>query len=97
MSEQLPSALIWQPSSGTIECYEARIVTTWSEYIRGVVIAEEARGAAGGYTAYIEYFKHGVARQMWGQRIFGNREQATAWCEEEIARLYSASRVASSR
>jgi hypothetical protein len=90
MSEQLPGGLIWQPSSGAIECYEARIVTTWSEYIRGVVIAEEMRGATGGYTAYIEYFKHGVARQLWGQRIFADREQATTWCEDEITRRYNA-------
>ena len=90
MSEQLPSGLIWQPSSGALECYEARIVTTWSEYIRGVVIAEETRGAAGGYTAYVEYFKHGVARQLWGQRIFSDREQATAWCEDEITQRFNA-------
>jgi hypothetical protein len=86
VSKQLPAALIWEPSSGAVECYEARIITTWSEYIRGVVIAEELRGLAGGYTAYIEYFKHGVARQLWGQQIFADREQATAWCEDEIAR-----------
>ena len=85
MSEQPPSGLIWQPGSGAIEYYEARIVTTWPEYIRGVVIAEERRGAAGGYTAYIEYFKYGVARQLWGQRIFADREQATIWCADEIA------------
>jgi hypothetical protein len=90
VSAQLPSVLIWQPSSGAIECYEARIVTTWSEYIRGVVIAEETRGVAGGYTAYIEYFKHGVARQLWGQRIFADREQATTWCEDEITRRCNA-------
>ena len=90
MSERVPSGLVWQPSSGAIECYEARIVTTWSEYIRGVVIAEEARGAAGGYTAYVEYFKHGVARQLWGQRIFADRDQATSWCADEITRHYSA-------
>ena len=90
MSKQLPNGLIWQPSSGALECYEARIVTTWSEYIRGVVIAEETRGAAGGYTAYIEYFKHGVARQLWGQRIFADREQATTWCEDEITRRCNA-------
>lgn len=86
MTVPLASGLVWEPSSGAIECYEARIATTWSEYIRGVVIAEEARGAAGGYTAYIEYFKHGVARQLWGQRIFADREQARIWCEGEIRR-----------
>lgn len=90
MSKQQPDVLTWQPSSGAIECYEARIITNWSEYIRGVVIAEATRGTACGYTAYIEFFKHGVARQLWGQRIFGDRAQATAWCEDEISRLRSA-------
>ena len=89
MIKQPPGALSWQPSSGAIECYEARIVTTWSEYIRGVVIAEVTRDLAGGYTAYIEYFKHGVARQLWGQRIFSDQAQATAWCEAAIARQLS--------
>jgi len=87
VSDHPPHTLVWQPSSGALECYEARIVTSWSEYIRGVVIAEEARGAVGGYTAYVEYFKHGVARQLWGQRIFAEHAQATAWCEGEIMRL----------
>jgi hypothetical protein len=89
MSKQLPDTLTWQPSSGALECYETRIVTTWSEYIRGVVIGEVARGLGSGYTAYIEYFKHGVARQLWGQRIFSDRAQATAWCEEAIARQWN--------
>ena len=30
----------------------------------------------GGQFAYIEYFTHGVARQLWGQRIFAAR---AAW------------------
>ena len=87
MSAQLHSDLLWQPSSGMLECYEARIITTWSEYIRGVVIAQESGGAAGGYTAYVEYFKYGVARQLWGRRVFSDRDQAKTWCAEEITRL----------
>lgn len=79
----------WQPSSGPVESHEARIVTTWSEYIRGVVIAQEGRVAAGGYTAYVEYFTYGVARQQWGGRIFPDPDQAKTWCEGEIARLQS--------
>jgi len=82
--QQLPS---WRPSSGPVECHEARIVTTWSEYIRGVVIAQAGRVAADGYTAYVEYFTHGVARQQWGGRIFPDLDQAKTWCEAEIARL----------
>ena len=88
MTNTLPqTGLIWQPSAGAIECYEARIVTNWSEYIRGVVIAEQSRGLAGGYTAYVEYFKYGVARQLWGKRVFGDRDQAKTWCAGEITRL----------
>jgi hypothetical protein len=86
----LHTELTWQPSAGTIECYEARIVTTWSEYIRGVVIAEQSRESAGGYTAYVEYFKYGVARQLWGKRVFSDRDQAKTWCVGEIARLQGA-------
>jgi len=88
MSNVIPHpGLTWQPSAGAIECYETRIVTTWSEYIRGVVIAEQSRGATGGYTAYVEYFKYGVARQLWGKRVFGDRDQAKTWCAGEITRL----------
>jgi hypothetical protein len=89
MSVQLRGDLPWQPSLGMRECYETRIVTTWSEYIRGVVIAEERRGAAGGYTAYVEYFKYGVARQLWAGRVFGDHDQAKTWCAGEIALLQS--------
>ena len=87
MNSQLHSDLVWQQSSGAIECFEARIVTNWSEYIRGVVIAEESQKPERGYTAYVEYFKHGVARQIWGGRIFTDRDQAKIWCEGEITRL----------
>jgi len=87
VSTQPQTGLTWQPSAGIIECYETRIVTTWSEYIRGVVIAEQGRGAPGGYTAYVEYFQYGVARQLWGKRVFGDRDQAKTWCTGEIARL----------
>jgi len=87
VSAQPHPGLTWQPSVGILECYEARIVTTWSEYIRGVVIAEQSRGSAGGYTAYVEYFKYGVARQLWGKRVFGDRDQAQMWCAGEIMRL----------
>jgi len=90
VSTQPYAGLIWQPSAGLLECYEARIVTTWSEYIRGVVIAEQSRGSAGGYTAYVEYFKFGVARQLWGKRVFDDREQAQLWCAGEITRLQEA-------
>jgi hypothetical protein len=79
----------WQASSGPVECHEVRITTTWSEYIRGVVIAQAGRVVAGGYTAYVEYFTHGVARQQWGGRIFANLDQAKSWCEAEISRLHS--------
>jgi hypothetical protein len=88
MSAQLHSDLLWQPSSGMLECYEARIITTWSEYIRGVVIAQESGGAAGGYTAYVEYFKYGVARQLWAKRVFTDCDQAKAWCVGEITQLW---------
>jgi hypothetical protein len=90
MSARVRNDLVWQPSSGTLECYEARIVTTWSEYIRGVVIAQESRGPAGGYTAYVEYFKYGVARQLWGRRVFADCDQAKTWCADEIRRLWGA-------
>ena len=59
------------------------------EYIRGVVIAQEGRVASGGYTAYIEYFKHGFARQQWAGQIFPAAEQAQHWCEDAIAQLQS--------
>jgi len=55
-----------------------------------VVIAEQTRGAIGGYTAYVEYFKYGVARQLWGKRVFGDRDQAKTWCASEITRLQTA-------
>ena len=90
VSTQPYAGLIWQPSAGLLECYEARIVTTWSEYIRGVVIAEQSRGLSGGYTAYVEYFKYGVARQLWGKRVFDDRDQAQMWCAGEITRLQEA-------
>lgn len=89
MTAQPHRALGWHPSAGLVECHEARIVTTWSEYIRGVVIAQEGRVAAGGYTAYVEYFAYGVARQQWGGRIFPDSDQAKAWCEGAISRLQS--------
>jgi hypothetical protein len=85
-----PSDLVWQPSSGMVECYEARIATTWSEYIRGVVIAQESRGTPSGYTAYVEYFKYGVARQLWGKQVFSDRDLAKTWCADEITRLQQA-------
>ena len=91
MSAQLSSDLLWQSSSGMLECYEARIITTWSEYIRGVVIAQERRGMAGSYTAYVEYFKYGVARQLWAGRVFDDRDQAKTWCADKIAQLQRAS------
>jgi hypothetical protein len=91
VSTQPHTGLIWQPSAGILECYEARIVTTWSEYIRGVVIAEQSGRSAGGYTAYVEYFKFGVARQLWGKRVFDDRDQAKTWCAGEITRLQEAS------
>lgn len=84
MSKPYPQPLVWQLGTGGLECYEARIVTSWSEYVRGVIIAQNSHG----YTAYVEYFKHGVPRQLWGKQIFSDREQATAWCEQEIARQY---------
>ena len=88
MSNTTPHpGLTWQPSAGILECYEARIVTTWSEYIRGVVIAEQISGSAGGYTAYVEYFKFGVARQLWGKRVFDDRDLAQTWYAGEITRL----------
>jgi hypothetical protein len=87
LSAQSQSDLIWQASSGMLECYEARIVTTWSEYVRGVVIAQERGGSAGGYTAYVEYFKFGVARQVWAKRVFTDSDQAKTWCVSEITRL----------
>ena len=90
MSVQPDDRLIWQPSCGMLECYEARIVTTWSEYIRGVVIAQENGSSIGGYTAYVEYFKHGVARQLWGRQVFSDHEQAKTWCASEITRLLQA-------
>lgn len=79
----------WQASSGPVECHEVRIKTTWSEYIRGVVIAQAGRVAGGGYTAYVEYFMHEVACQQWGGRIFADLNQAKSWCEVEITRLQS--------
>jgi hypothetical protein len=87
MTDRQQHAFGWQESSGPVECYESRIVTTWSEYIRGVVIAQERRAAAGGYTAYIEYFTYGVARQLWGGRIFPDPEQAKMWCEDQLAQI----------
>ena len=84
--QHLPS---WQASSGPVECHEVRIRTTWSEYIRGVVIAQAGRVAAGGYTAYVEYFTHGVACQQWAGRIFADLDPAKSWCEFEITRLQS--------
>jgi hypothetical protein len=90
MSSQLKSDLVWQPSLGLLECYEARIITTWPEYIRGVVIAQESRRPEDGYTAYVEYFKYGVSRQVWGRRVFKDRDQAKTWCAGEIMRLYGA-------
>ena len=86
----LHTGLTWQHSAGAIECYETRIVTSWSEYIRGVVIAEQSRGSSGGYTAYVEYFKFGVARQLWGKRVFDDHELAKTWCAGEITRLQAA-------
>jgi len=86
MSTQLQSGLIWQQRSGMIECYEARIITTWPEYIRGMVIAQESQRPEGGYTAYVEYFKYGVARQVWGGRVFADSAQAQDWCEGEMLR-----------
>ncbi|HEX9369523.1 MAG TPA: hypothetical protein VF897_00895 [Roseiflexaceae bacterium] len=79
--------LEWQPSSGLVECYEARTATIWPEYVRGVVIAQESQSRAAGYTAYVEYFKHGISRQLWGGRIFGESDEAKAWCEGEMARI----------
>lgn len=87
MNTQPHAGLIWRQSLGALECYEARITTTWSEYIGGVVIAQESERPESGYTAYVEYFKHGVARQLWGGRIFENCDQAKIWCEGEVARL----------
>lgn len=88
MSAQPQSSLNWQQSAGLVECFEARIVTTWSEYIRGVVIAQESQRPEAGYTAYVEYFKYGVARQVWGGRVFTDRDQAKTWCAGEIQRLW---------
>ena len=90
MSSQLKSRLTWGQSSGLVECYEASIITTWPEYIRGVVIAQESRRPEDGYTAYVEYFKYGVARQIWGRRVFKDRDQAKVWCVGEMTRLYGA-------
>lgn len=81
-------AVEWQQSSGVVECHEARIGTRWPEYIRGVVIAEESQRPDCGFTAYVEYFKHGVARQMWGGRIFADCDAAKLWCEGELRRLH---------
>jgi hypothetical protein len=89
MANQSQRALSWQASSGPVECYEGRIVTNWSEYIRGVVISQERRAEANGYTAYVEYFTYGVPRQVWGARIFPNADQAKTWCEDELARIQS--------
>ena len=77
----------WLDISGTVECHEARTATTWPEYIRGVVIAQERERPQAGYTAYVEYFKYGIARQVWGGRIFDNSLQAKGWCEGEMLRL----------
>lgn len=90
MSTQSQSSLIWQQNSGIVECHEACIVTTWPEYICGVVIGQERQRPASGYTAYIEYFKYGVARQVWGKRVFTDRDQAKTWCAHEITRLCGA-------
>jgi hypothetical protein len=89
MSTQLQTDLIWQQSSGIVECHESCIVTTWPEYIRGVVIGYEHQRVDSGYTAYVEYFKYGIARQVWGGRVFTDCNQAKTWCAGEITRHWN--------
>jgi hypothetical protein len=79
--------LEWNDMSGMVECHEARTTTIWPEYIRGVVIAQERDRPEVGYTAYVEYFKYGMARQQWGGRVFADSGQAKIWCEGEMLRL----------
>ena len=51
------------------------------------MIAQERQQPHAGYTAYVEYFRYGIPRQLWGGRVFADCAQAKGWCEGEILRL----------
>ena len=78
------TSIQWEHRPGMVECHETQITTKWPEYIRGVVIAQDTRRAEGTFTAYVEYFKYGVARQMWAGYVFPDSDHAKTWCEHEM-------------
>jgi hypothetical protein len=64
----------WQErSTDLVERYEMRL-----RGAQGMVVRQ--RSDSGDYSAYLGY----EGRQQWAEQLFGNVEDAQAWCEVEL-------------
>jgi hypothetical protein len=64
----------WQErSTDLVEQYEMSL-----RGARGIVIRQRSEGGA--YSAYVHY----EGRQQWARQLFGNLQDAQAWCEVEL-------------